>query len=826
MKHRYILFTSILNFRLRSLPKRREFNYLPTQFILRLPTIYVALSIGLAHAQTPADENRYQEALKLNRSKDYIESSLILKSLMTSHPEIERYKSDYIAVASNANLCKEVISLANQNYIAQSPSYVQEAILDCYAKTKSFSETNQIAKLIASSKNKSQVVEVKMINLARENKDLESALYWSKSYLKSQPHNPEAWRLMAHILQDTGQKFSALLMYEDLNKIQPKDPKTQEGIIQLLLDMGIPHLALELIDKQDWNATQNQRLRAMRSSGAVDLRWAAADSAVAPNRFTAVDAGIQALTKSLAYANSIGAPEEQISAIEFDFIVAYSKRNEWDKSLALYDKLLTSGKTVPDYVLLAVASSYSAKYQPIKAGKILQTLYDKNPDDFDIELAQYFSLVDQDQYAAAKKVLDRLTARLKVRPKYLPKRDFDYTSAMIEAVSFEFYQEKFQEADKKLAPLLNDIPSNADLLKTAGSLREAQGMSEAAADYYSIALKQDPQDVEAKIGYANARMSQGDIPTFINTVNELRPDYSDINAVKKAGERLDAYKEGYVTGNFVFGNGQYLGQNNNNRTSDLRVYSAPVHDNYRGFVRYRDLNSGPAIPVIDQGVGTGVQYTGLNKEAEVEVGSAGYFRVEGTRTLNDHWAVSAAYEKNAFYLMPGSLYATSGGNVAGMNVKWKNGDTTDASLGYRYWALPNNNKQEIYGNINQRLLTEYNYKVDVSGWIGNQQNTNSNVSYFAPINQTEYSGTLNLRILQWRDIKTKKYDFWHRLFASYGLVTQSGYISLPMNNIGYGQDFNVGDKRTLSWGVGRTSFPFNGAKSSYTTGYLNLESRF
>jgi hypothetical protein len=57
-------------------------------------------------------------------------------------------------------------------------------------------------------------------------------------------------------------------------------------------------------------------------------------------------------------------------------------------------------------------------------------------------------------------------------------------------------------------------------------------------------------------------------------------------------------------------------------------------------------------------------------------------------------------------------------------------------------------------------------------------------------------------------------------------VTQSGFISLPMNNFGYGQDFNVGDKRTLSWGVGKTSFPFNGAKSSYITGYLNFESRF
>ena len=784
------------------------------------------LTINLAYGQTPAAQAEYDKALALNKSGNYTASAQILKSLMHTHPEIERYKSDYIDVASNAKLCNEVIALSNSNYLRRSPEYVQEAIFSCYASSESFAKTQEIAKLILGSAGKNEKIELQMVVLARNDKNSAAALYWSARFLKDFPKSNSAWELRAGALQDIGDRYAALLIYTDINQYDPKDPGTQREIIQVLLDMGIPHLALYLIDTKSWNATQDQKLRAMHNSGAQDLRWAIADSAVVPNRFVAVDAGIQALNESLAYAKSIGATEDQITSIEYDFIVAYNKRNEWDKSLALYEQLLAKGKPIPDYALLAAASSYSGKQQPVKAGEILQKLYDKHPDDPEIEVAQYFNLTDQDRYPEAKVVLDKLTAQLKARPKYLPKQDFDYTSAVIESVNFEAYQEKYQEADKKLAPLLSEIPSNADLLKAAGSVREAQGMHEAAQDFYAIAANQDPQDVEAQIGYANARMSQGDIPTFINTVNELRPGYSDINAVKNAGERLDAYKEGYVTGNFVLGNGQYFGQSNNNRTSDLRVYSAPIDENYRGFVRYRDLNSGPAIPVTDQGVGAGVQYTGLNQEAEFEVGNAGYLRAEGTQTLNDHWAVGASFEKNAFYLMPGSLYATSGGNVGGMNVKWKNGDTTDALLGYRYWALPNNNKQEIYANVNQRLLTEYNYKVDVAGWMGNQQNTNSNVSYFAPINQTEYSGTLNLRILQWRDIETKKYDFWHRFYATYGVVTQSGYMAQTMNSYGYGQDFNIGDKRTLSWGIGRTSFPFNGVNSSYTTGYLNFESRF
>jgi len=780
----------------------------------------------LAHGQTPDEDAQYKKALALNKSANYVESAAILKSLKVSHPEIERYQYDYLAVSSNAKQCSDVIANSNPEFIKQAPIYVKEAIFSCYADTQSFSKTDGLAKSILLEIGKDESIELGMAALSRKQKNDSATLYWSDRLLADFPDSIAALETIASNSQDSNHRYAALLLYENIHRAHPKDPGTQQEIIQILLDMGVPHLALYLIEKRDWKASKEQKLRAMHDSGAKDLRWAIADSALAPNRFVSVDKGIQDLNASLAYAQSISTPDDQIIAIECDLIVAYNKRNEWDKSLAIYEQLIASGKTVPDYALIAAASSYSGKHLPVQAGQILQKLYDKKPNDLDIELAQYFSLTDQDKYDEAKIVLDKLTAQLKARHKYLPKRDFDYTSAMIEAVSFESYQEKYQAADKKLTPLLNEIPSNADLMKVAGSVREAQGMHEAAADYYAIASKQDPQDIEAKMGYANARMSQGDIPIFIDTVNELKPDYSDINAVKSASERLDAYKEGYVTGNFVLGNGQYNGQTNNNHTSDVRVYSAPLDDNYRAFARYRDLNSGPAIPLTNYGVGGGVQYTGLNQVAEVEVGDAGYFRSEGTQTLNDHWAVSGSFEKNAFYLMPGALYAISGGNVGGTSVQWKNGDTTDATVGYRYWALPNNIKQEIYGNVNQRLFTEYNYKIDMTGWVGNQQNTNSNVNYFSPINQTEYSGTLSLRILQWRDIETKKYDFWHRIYASYGLVTQSGFITLPMNSYGYGQEFNVGDKRTLSWSVGRTSFPFDGAKSSYTTGFLNFESRF
>ncbi|HAT38966.1 MAG TPA: hypothetical protein DCW35_02200 [Polynucleobacter sp.] len=236
---------------------------------------------------------------------------------------------------------------------------------------------------------------------------------------------------------------------EDINRLKPKDPSNQQQIIQVLLGMGISHLALDLIDKKDWNASKNQKLRAMHDAGAIDLRWSAADSAVAPNRFNSTDAGIQMLADALSYAKSINAPKDQILAIQFDFVVAYARRKQWDKSLGLYDQLLSEGVAVPSYVQSAAATSYRAKHEYAKAEAILQKLHAQNPKDLDTLEALYYSLVDQDKFPEAKVALDNLTAQLKVRPKHLPKRNFDYTGAVIEAASFEAYQEKYEEANKK-----------------------------------------------------------------------------------------------------------------------------------------------------------------------------------------------------------------------------------------------------------------------------------------------------------------------------------------------------------------------------------------
>jgi len=779
-----------------------------------------------AYGQDLSKEDRYQEALKLNKEKQFAQSAAELKSLMLENPSIERYKSDYIAVASNANLCKEVLSFATSRYINDAPIYVKDAIFSCAIENLPFIKIDAIAKQMINSQGANASVEEAMIKLSIRNKDEGNALYWSKRYLQDFPESKAAWSERAAVLRLYNRQYEVLALYESLNKQYPNNPDIQKELIGQLLDMGAPQLALDLINQKHWNASQEQKLRALSNSGAVDLRWADSDSPINPDRFLSVDRGIGRLLEALNYSNSIDAPKSQIIAIQSDLIIAYKEKKEWKKSVDLYEDLIENDIAVPSYAWLAAAHSYEELHQYLKAQIIFDKLLEIEPENIEVEYALYYNMVEQDKFDEAQRLLEKLVAQLKIRPAFSPKPNINYSELLIEQAYLEAYQNKYDKAEERINQLLGEIPANTDLLKAAGNIAQWQENYEVSADNYKIAIEQDPSDINAKIGYANARLSSGDIPTFMETVNSLKDGYADMQSVKKAMQRQETYQGAYVTGNFEFGNGTYLGQTNNNRTGDLRAYSETFDDNFRGFARYRGLNSGPAIPADVQGFGGGLQYTGYNQSAEVELGNFGYSRIEGEQIFNDHWSTSASYERNAFYLFPGALYATTAGNVAGLNLNWKNNDTTLAKVGYRYWTLTDNIKQEVFGSVTQRLLTEYNYKLDLTGDIANQQNTNSNVDYFSPINQTEYSGTLSLKVLQWRNIETKKFDFWHRFYGSYGVVTQSGFTPLPMNSYGYGQEFNIGDDQTLSWGIAKTSFPFDGQKTSYITGYLNFEVHF
>jgi len=716
--------------------------------------------------QSDNGEVQYLKAIQLNNSKKYFEASILLKKLMLAYPEIERYRSDYILVAANANQCNDVLALNSDAYFKSAPQYVQNAILRC-----------------------------------QENVAI-------------------------------NEQYSNLLKSQNAVAKSKNNKEAKKKVVMDLAEMGLAQLSIDEIESDDESYSQIERLKLRSKSGNQDIEYWEANSGLYIDRYENVDKGIAKLEKALEYGISINAPQENLDEIRGYLIRGYEKRRYWDKAVNLYVELNLRQAKLTDLTRYSAAISYLELHEYKDAELIFQSLANENPKINTIFIAEvylglYSSILGQNRFPEAHELLLRTRSELDALAKTNVEAKPLYTQTYVEEVYEKAYQDKNAEAAEMADMLLSDIPQNVDLLNAAGHVSSWQLSPRRAENYFKTGLGIAPLNIDGRIGLAQARMDQGDIKYFQNTVNELRPYYSDLQPVKEAGENLDIYQRPYIAGNFEWGNG---GPNaagvNNYVIGDVRAYSSPISDNYRLFALYRGLYTWSGATLNTTSVGAGIRYEGIDRIIELAVADQGYAGVEATQVLSDRWSVNAIYERNAWFLQPGSLTINQATNLANLNLRWHNNDTTEGFVGYRYSTFSGNVKQEVFAELSQRLLTAYNYRLDLSGYFGNQQNSSQDVAYFSPINQNELSATLTLRILQWEDIKTKQYKFWHKLWGTYGGVTQTGFSTLPMSNYGYGQEFEIGKGRTLSWGVQKTTFPFDGVQSSFLTGYLQFQGQF
>ena len=754
--------------------------------------------------QTP-EEELYQKALLLNKEGRGKESMQILQGLMQGNPKVERYKLDYLAVASASGFHQEVSSYIDGEFEKNAPSYVQDALFNSALAINDVNKMELVGNAIFSSRGLQLDVGNKLVFAALQRGDSVKALELSRRLLEKYPNQLASWDTRAYVLRELGRPTEALLVYEGMAERFPEDKNARKAIVIILLGLGAAHQADRLAAQYHVTISDSERIRIMNGEGVSDLRWATFDPDTPSERYLHSNRSIAALNNALSFALSNQGTEDEVNRIRADLIVAYQERRLWSQSIEQYAMLLNQGATVPDYAKLSAAFSYGAMRKYVAAEKILHELAADNPDSFEISMGWFYSLVDLDQFDRAQVVIDDLIARYSKADRQMGSKAAAYTDALIARAMLEAYQDRLDLAAARLNDILVLAPASDSALASLAAVESWRGLPRSSQEYSQIVLGEYPENVNSKIANANARMDQGDIASFKSTLHSLDKDYSDIKSVIDAKKRETLFDKPYVVGNIVLGNGYDNTANNNDWTADIRGYSSPFSDDQlRGFARYRGLGSAPTINTRQNGVGAGLQGTGINKSGEVEVGDLNYARAEGKYEFSDHFSAKASFEKNVFYLPPKAVIAGVTGNMSNAVFNWHQDEGLNAFAGYRYFNLTGNEKSEAYAMVTKRLMTFYDQRLSVSGWVQNQ----------------------TYEFLQGRDLETKTYSLWHKLWVTYGAVSQYSYSTLPMIAYGYGQEISLGDPYSFRWGIGRTTFPFDGVLSSYYTGYIGFTGHF
>ena len=792
-------------------------------------------------ANLPAEiEAKYQLALSDYRGGQCQRAEISIRDLMRAHHEIERFRSDYIAISVGCKKYSPVLKYINDDFLATAPTYVRDALLEAAIQSGNLGEAITAQRHIKQASPQLKILLVKRVYQTLSDKDFKSADRLCSQLASLYPDDVSAWDTRAYALREEGKLFEALETYQQMQAKFPENNSAPKAIAGLLMKLGMPQAADELIAKKHMAISAQEKFELEREIAIRELRWAATFDHKPQKRHEYVDRAIAALLAARQFALTNDLSDADVRGIDYDLVVAYEAGSQYQKAIKHYEQMVKEGDEPPPYVQLAVADSYSKARQHQKAEGMYRKALSADPGNTNATLGLYSSLIDQDKFEEAEPIIQGVSTSLKEQitaaqhRAYLPGeyRGFiealreRYTSVRVSQANALAYRDKLEDANQAIRNILDEAPASDDALVAMGNMQTWMGNPQSASVYFRIVQNASPDNVDAQIGMADATFERRDYKASRAMLEDLQKRYPEKREVQELARKMSVYESPIITADFEVANGKCSSQSQNAATSDVRVYSSPIDDNYRIYARFRSLYSGPAVQSNVSGGTLGARYASVGHEISVEGGDRGYAKVEGTKYLNDKLSGSLSFERNAFYLFPGALYPTYSGDVVGGKVNWKNNDTQQALVGYQYWSLYNNNQTQAFGSFSQRLLTDYNYRIDGAVWVGNQQNSNPQVGYFAPSNQTEYSGTISFEVMQWRDLATKKYSFWHKIWGGYGLVTQQGFATLPMNTMGYGQNFTLGDRQCLAWGLGKTYFPFDGVRSGYLTGYLRFEKSF
>jgi len=238
-----------------------------------------------------------------------------------------------------------------------------------------------------------------------------------------------------------------------------------------------------------------------------------------------------------------------LSRSRYDHITAERQAEDMKKVLAEYEKLIAEKQDPPYWVKEAAADAYTYFQKPDIALKLYRQVekqreaigINKYPDNFNLRLAIYYTLLDLERFSEAGKILDGLekdTAPPPMAKGKKPPQDWNRVTVMVERVWWLIFQDRLGEAETKLRELARLMPYNTNIISAQAYLHYYRGWPRRALQEFQLANTLDPGRQE-QVGLAYALDENGEEKQARKIASDLAKKYPEDTAVKKLNRALE-----------------------------------------------------------------------------------------------------------------------------------------------------------------------------------------------------------------------------------------------------------------------------------------------
>jgi biofilm PGA synthesis protein PgaA len=787
-----------------------------------------------AAAQSPSEV--HVRAVAAARAGRHEEAVSALAALTAEFPQEARYLHDYVVVLGWAGRDAEALALLPRVDLGRAPAYVLEGV------ARSARGTGDAA------------LAVRILRPAVERfpERLESRLSLGRALADAGQH-AEATRVLqdaqarfgdsvalllaqAYAAETRGDYFDALALYQSALERDPANREAQRGGILMAARVHASVRALELAAVNPEILRADERAALEADATAARIRWGAIHAArnPGPERFAETDAALQA-TDPLARVGTDGRPlSAPERALLFDRIVALKDRFRMADAVALYERLLALGLTVPAYARLAVAEALLYLERPERAGELYRGVLAEQPESFDAALGLFYALVETERHAEAAEAIDRLVARtprlLYAGDPLMERPNPQYQTAAAARSMAPAYADLLQQAEAETAALVLQAPFSMPLRENAASVAILRGWPRRGEEELQWVLAAEPDNGIADAQRVSPLLEMHDFREAERALGHGLRTAAEDKRVRVAEDRWAVHnlRELYVDATVGRSSGG-APTGTHDYTIDAWLYSTPIAYDWRAFAHAHLAGARfPEGPVDWRRFGAGVEHRRrdllLTAELSAGAGDGAAVALGARWWANDRLSVfgSAQTESTAVPLQ--ARRSGIGGRGAELAATYRVHESRTFAAGVRALDFSDGNLRTGASLAwSERLVTGPVYKLDLLLAADASRNSREDAPYFNPSSDFTPSLTLANDWLTWRRYAR---SFRQRLSLTLGSYRQSGFGAGGVWGVQYEHVWEVDRRLYLRYGLGRDAHPYDGARTTRDYALLTLGWRF
>lgn len=662
----------------------------------------------------------------------------------------------------------------------------------------------------------------------------------NESALNAFDRGNETWR--------QGDRFAALRAFAEARQLDPKNTNTSRALADLLLDLGAPYAAGDVLDKStDLNVRTRQAASMVRWGTQVKPRDPA-------QRFKTTDAALKLLDSLLVEARHKANPEPNlILRLQRDRVVALRDRERWTEVLVAIHELRKTSEPLPAYVLHAEADSLLALRRPHEARLAYQetlTTYAKSfpsgilPQGPNADPAfrkaregRFYAEVEDEDFTAAFATADALASEgkpaLYVGKDSIPQPNMDWLDGKIVAAQARSYADMHADAWERLEPLAAGAPALAYLRSAQSAIAAERGWPRRAEEEIEIASSLAPDDFGVKLGLANSDLRRRHWERAAERIDELAAIYPNDSQLKLAQTNLGIYRAPEFL--LDIGATQESGnaQNRPGNEVDLseRLYSSPLAQRWRVLETASRSTSHPEEGEVERnrfGIGAEGRWPDFKLEAIAWQNTGTLSEPGASLDLqwepNDQWTLTCDVERFASDTPMRALFYGIRADAIGSSVTYAWNESRVASIGLRVLDFTDGN-QRLQGTVDfsAKVVDRPHFDLTLKPSLYSSVNSSEDTPYFNPRHDLSSTLAIDAEHLIWRAYES---SFGQRLVFTVGSYWQSDFGSAPIGSVRYEQNYRFNAGTELIYGVQLSRNVYDGEGENSLGIFLSLKHSF